>query len=242
MRRGGEGNYYRGLTPHSVAGDPYLTYRSRRMRIRSFFHCCKPGLPSFLALAVLAASHSQGIEHQLFTATSALLGGVNSKNPSIYKEGWIDFNKDGTENVFEDPAQPVEKRVEDLLGRMNRQEKMGQLWQGPEQASNAQMDLVAQGGLGTYPCLPGCELRNTLQRAAVEDSRLGIPLLFGFGAESATIPSAIQPVGLRNGGRISDQDLDDKVRLILKRKFAAGLFEQPYTKEKPVEAPLGKGV
>ena len=42
---------------------------------------------------------------------------------SIYKEGWIDFNKNGKMDVFEDPKQPVEKRVEDLLSQMNLDEK-----------------------------------------------------------------------------------------------------------------------
>lgn len=37
---------------------------------------------------------------------------------AIYHENWIDFNKNGIKEPFEDPDQPVEKRVEDLLMRM----------------------------------------------------------------------------------------------------------------------------
>ena len=46
-------------------------------------------------------------------AASLLVAGVEAKD-SIYKEGWIDFNKNGRKDIYEDPAQPVEKRVEDL--------------------------------------------------------------------------------------------------------------------------------
>ena len=33
--------------------------------------------------------------------------------------GWIDLNKNGGKDVFADRARPIEKRVEDLLPRMN---------------------------------------------------------------------------------------------------------------------------
>ena len=29
---------------------------------------------------------------------------------AIYHDGWIDFNKNGIKDIFEDPAQPVERR------------------------------------------------------------------------------------------------------------------------------------
>ena len=41
--------------------------------------------------------------------------------------GWIDFNKNGRKDIYEDPAQPVEKRVEDLLSQMTVEEKTCQL-------------------------------------------------------------------------------------------------------------------
>lgn len=46
---------------------------------------------------------------------------------SMYHEGWIDFNKNGRKDVFEDPTQPLEKRVQDLLGQMTVDEKTCQL-------------------------------------------------------------------------------------------------------------------
>ena len=50
-----------------------------------------------------------------------------SKMPDIYHKDWIDFNKNGVKDIFEDPAQPVDARVENLLGQMNVEEKTCQL-------------------------------------------------------------------------------------------------------------------
>ena len=47
--------------------------------------------------------------------------------PEIYHEGWIDFNKNGIKDPYEDSSQPVEKRVADLLKQMSLEEKIGQL-------------------------------------------------------------------------------------------------------------------
>ncbi|MFO1477872.1 MAG: beta-glucosidase BglX [Verrucomicrobiota bacterium] len=105
--------------------------------------------------------------------------------PAIYRDGWIDFDKNGARDVYEDPSQPVDRRVDDLLSRMTLDEKIGQLLQ-----EHREQDAVKQfgsrlraGAIGSF--LDGSELietpgpRNALQRVAVEESRLGIPLIFG---------------------------------------------------------------
>ena len=46
---------------------------------------------------------------------------------SIYHDGWIDFNKNGEMDIFENHKQPIEKRVQDLLSQMNLDEKTCQL-------------------------------------------------------------------------------------------------------------------
>ena len=46
---------------------------------------------------------------------------------NIYHKGWIDFNKNGKKDVYEDPAQPVSSRVADLLNQMTLEEKSCQL-------------------------------------------------------------------------------------------------------------------
>jgi beta-glucosidase len=46
---------------------------------------------------------------------------------SIYHKGWIDLNKNGVKDIYEDPTQPVDKRVEDLLSQMTMEEKTCQM-------------------------------------------------------------------------------------------------------------------
>ena len=61
------------------------------------------------------------------TGLLALKIKVGPAGASIYHEGWIDYNKNGKKDVFEDSTQPVEKRVADLLGQMTLEEKSCQV-------------------------------------------------------------------------------------------------------------------
>ena len=45
----------------------------------------------------------------------------------IYHKGWIDFNKNGRKDIYEDPSRPRDERVADLLSRMTMEEKTCQL-------------------------------------------------------------------------------------------------------------------
>jgi len=82
---------------------------------------------------------------------------------------------------------PYEHEVKDLLSRMTVEEKLGQLQQltwtgdtGPGGGQTEEVERAARAGLlGSVLNLFGAEHTNTLQRMAVEESRLGIPLLFG---------------------------------------------------------------
>lgn len=78
--------------------------------------------------------------------------------------------------------------VKRLIGEMTLDEKIGQLNQAPggrQRALNskidaAQLDLVRKGGIGSYLHVAGADFLRELQRVAVEESRLKIPLLFGI--------------------------------------------------------------
>jgi beta-glucosidase len=85
------------------------------------------------------------------------------------------------------PAQQqndVERRIDALLARMTLEEKLGQLQQLDGHADGKyrpeHVELVRKGLLGSTLNVRGAEQTNELQKIAVEQSRLKIPLIFGF--------------------------------------------------------------
>ncbi|NNE65541.1 MAG: glycosyl hydrolase, partial [Pyrinomonadaceae bacterium] len=93
--------------------------------------------------------------------------------------------------AYKNARLPIEKRVKDLLKRMTIEEKVGQLNQlsggvltGPAAAGDvgqkAKLDLVRQGNIGSFLNVLGAKETGAVQKIAVEESRLGIPILFAF--------------------------------------------------------------
>lgn len=88
--------------------------------------------------------------------------------------------------AYKDPSRPIPERVTDLLGRMTLQEKVMQLNQyliGRDNNANNVGEAVKVvppeiGSLIYFSRSP--EMRNAMQRQAMEHSRLGIPILFGY--------------------------------------------------------------
>jgi beta-glucosidase len=78
----------------------------------------------------------------------------------------------------------VERKINALLARMTREEKLGQLQQLDGEANgnyrSEHRDLVRKGSLGSTLNVRGAQRTNELQRVAVEESRLKIPVLYGF--------------------------------------------------------------
>src|SRR5690242_8873716 len=78
----------------------------------------------------------------------------------------------------------VEQKIDALLARMTLEEKLGQLQQLDGEANGnyraEHRDLVRKGLLGSTLNVRGAQRTNELQRIAVEQSRLKIPVLFGF--------------------------------------------------------------
>lgn len=77
------------------------------------------------------------------------------------------------------PNIPVDKRVEDLLSRMSLAEKIGQMCQYNAGMKNAGQ-LARDGSVGSFLNVTDPGEIERLQHAAVRDSRLGIPILFGL--------------------------------------------------------------
>ena len=85
----------------------------------------------------------------------------------------------GEKPVYLDPNQPVDKRVENLLARMTLEEKVGQMCQCSGFSEECEK-LVKEGKVGSFLNVQGAENSNKIQRIAVAQSRLGIPLIFGL--------------------------------------------------------------
>ena len=75
---------------------------------------------------------------------------------------------------------PIEKKIDDLLAKMTLQEKIGQMNQltGTGLSDDMKSQIKA-GRVGSILNEIDVKTVNELQRIAIENSRLGIPLIFG---------------------------------------------------------------
>lgn len=125
----------------------------------------------------------------------------------MYRKGWIDFNKNGVKDVYEDPNAPIDARIEDLLGQMTLDEKTCQmvtlygyqrvlkddlptpewkqaLWKDGIGAIDEHLNGFRQWGLppsdneNVWPASRHAWALNEVQRFFVEETRLGIPVDF----------------------------------------------------------------
>lgn len=131
-----------------------------------------------------------------------LLAPQSATAKGIYHKGWIDFNKNGRMDVFENPSASIDDRVQDLLRQMTMEEKtcqMATLYGSGRVLKDASptvawkqeiwKDGIANideqaNGLGTfgsqisYPYAKSIQNRQAIQRWFVENTRLGIPVDF----------------------------------------------------------------
>ena len=131
---------------------------------------------------------------------------VSAAPKSIYHNGWIDFNKNGVKDVYEDSTRSIEERVENLLGQMTIEEKTCQmvtlygyrrvlkdslpteqwksaLWKDGIANIDEMLNGVSKRNLRYSPHLTldfkkHVEAKNAIQRWFVEQTRLGIPAEF----------------------------------------------------------------
>jgi beta-glucosidase len=92
--------------------------------------------------------------------------------------------------AYKNPTLPVTERIEDLLGRMTLEEKAGQLNQwynlGPDHYDQVRKGEIGSGLLANSSTAGNnrqerifAKCINEIQKIAVTESRLGIPLIFG---------------------------------------------------------------
>jgi beta-glucosidase len=89
-----------------------------------------------------------------------------------------------TSQIRSQPRRDIEKEINSLLAQMTLEEKLGQLQMLDGDANGSYRpehpDLVRRGLLGATLNVRGAAKTNELQKIAVTQSRLKIPLLFGF--------------------------------------------------------------
>ena len=94
---------------------------------------------------------------------------------------------------YKDPSVPIPQRVDDLIGRMTLDEKIGQMTQIEHSSSSGGADIATyylgsllSGGGGSpasgNTALDWANMYDAYQKIAVENTRLGIPLIYGVDA------------------------------------------------------------
>lgn len=179
--------------------------------------------PTFKEICVFLPQTNNDLFMRKLILTTLLAGGCLSafcaqterKTPKTYKpvrtemyrKGWIDFNKNGVKDVYEDPNTPIDARIEDLLGQMTLDEKTCQmvtlygyqrvlkddlptpewkqaLWKDGIGAIDEHLNGFRQWGLppsdneNVWPASRHAWALNEVQRFFVEETRLGIPVDF----------------------------------------------------------------
>ena len=134
-----------------------------------------------------------------FLFCTPISGGIPD---GIYHKGWIDFNKNGKMDLYENPKAPLEDRVQDLLSQMTLEEKTcqmatlygsGRVLKDALPQNNWKTEVWKDGignideehnGLGafkseySFPYAKHVNAKHTIQRWFVEETRLGIPVDF----------------------------------------------------------------
>src|SRR5262245_56811322 len=86
--------------------------------------------------------------------------------------------------AYLDPSLPIDRRVDDLMSRMTLEEKVGQLNQLFYFTQFMKPEMIEpgllEGKIGSLLFVTDPAIINRFQKISVEQSRLKIPLLFGF--------------------------------------------------------------
>src|SRR5215468_10407493 len=116
--------------------------------------------------------------------------------------------------------QEIEQRVNDLLQKMTIEEKTGQLVQFAGDSPQT-MEMIKQGKVGSLLGVLGAEEANAAQRAAVESSRLHIPLILGYDVIHGY--RTIFPVPLASAGSFDPELIERAERVAAKESTASGV-------------------
>jgi beta-glucosidase len=117
-------------------------------------------------------------------------------------------------------ATDIEHRIDLLLQQMTVEEKLGQVSQYTS-ATPQTLELVRQGRVGSLFNVTGAENTNAAQRIAVEQTRLKIPLLFGYDVIHGY--RTIFPVPIATASSFDPELIEQVERVAAKEAAAAGV-------------------
>ncbi|MFA5239517.1 MAG: glycoside hydrolase family 3 N-terminal domain-containing protein [Phycisphaerae bacterium] len=150
---------------------------------------------------------------------------------SIIIEGFLTVGTAFALYPYQDANLPVETRVEDLLGRMTLDEKVGQMTQGPSDISPASITTYFLGSIlsgghqgpgGNNSATEWADLYDSLQARALA-TRLGIPIIYGIDAvhgHNKVRDAVVFPhnIGL---GAANDSNLIERIGTVTANEVAA---------------------
>lgn len=116
----------------------------------------------------------------------------------------------------------VDRQVEELLGKMTLQEKIGQMNQlspfgGPEEVA----EQIRKGEIGSLLNVTDPDVVNRIQKIAVEESRLGIPVLMSRDVIHGY--KTIFPIPLGQAATFNPQIVEDGARVAAIEASADGI-------------------
>ena len=143
----------------------------------------------------------------LIILCSFLTASAQNKTSNIYHDGWIDLNKNGKMDPYENPKLNIEKRIDNLISQMNLDEKTCQLatlygfgyvlkdslptpeWKNEiwkDGIANIDEHLTNRGSDSfrkntttlAWPPEKHVKALNEVQKFFIEDTRLGVPVDF----------------------------------------------------------------
>src|SRR6056297_882175 len=122
----------------------------------------------------------------------------------------------------------IPEKVDSVLNRMTLEEKIGQLNQltgdgevtGPVTLNNSYQAQIRQGMVGSMLNVNGAEYTRKIQKIAVEESRLGIPLIFGYDVIHGY--KTIFPVPLGESASWDLEAIEQASRIAAREATAAG--------------------
>ncbi len=214
---------YEYLSSYNLGNDdlPFFTWKDKTGKYCRWDKISPQARGQFRSVFEIAYAHYAGRKGLKMPYTAAVLERIRPEgkawtcdNPGfgsllfwlgdggIYRQGWIDFNKNGVKDIYEDPSAPEEDRIRDLLSKMTLEEKTCQMvtlygtgrvlkdeLPTPEWSNEIWKDGVGNideehNGVKN-PSSPYAadftkhvEALQTIQRWFVEQTRLGIPVDF----------------------------------------------------------------